>query len=258
MVLAQVLRIMDLLVEECPQDLPLLPEVAHHNKEHILTKDHHQLEILIQMIQATVLMDKVRASVISTIHIMINNNKDHNLPDLKCRTLMLRNQIPGDCGEEHQSRSISDHRKIIMVKSSRSNLSLISVAKRNLKQLYLKWLAMRLLSQTLIPSKDIRMMVIVVNTIKVRQINVAHLLSKDMDTMISRMDMCLHHEEHQRRQEQAQALVVSPMVPRQALMVFLMARLQIPGLQELAPCPFNHQQAVQEACLLTLHLFAPA
>jgi hypothetical protein len=249
---------MGLLVEGCPQDLPLLPEAAHHNREHILTKGHHPVVILMQMIQATVLMDKVRASVISTIHIMINHNKDHNLPDLKCRTLMLRIHILGECGEEHQSRSTLDHRKTIMVKSSRSNLSLISVAKRNLKQLYLKWLAMRLLSRTIIHSKDIRMMVTVVNTIKVRQINVAHLLSKGMDTMISRMDMCPHHEEHQQRQEQAQALVASPMVPRQALTVFLMARLQTWGLQELAPCPFNHQQAVQEACLLTLHLFAPA
>jgi hypothetical protein len=249
---------MGLLVEGCPQDLPLLPEVAHHNKEHILIKGHHLVEILIQMIQATVLMDKVRASVISTIHIMINHNKDHNLPDLKCRTLMLRNPTLGGCGEEHQSRSTSDHRKITMVKSSRSNLNLIFVVKRNLKQLYLKWLAMRPLSRTLIHSKDIRMTAMVVNTIKVRQLNVVRLLSKGMGTMISRTDMYHHHEEHQRHQEQAQALVVSRIIPRQALMGFLMARLQTVESQELAPCPFNHQQVVQEACLLTLPLFVPA
>jgi hypothetical protein len=213
---------MVLLVEECLQDLLLLPEIARHRKRDIPTKDHPPETM--ETIKATALIGRMRVSVIFTIHIMINRSKDHNLPDLKCQTSMPYNQIPAAFEEEHQLRSISDHRKVDMARSSRYNLNLMFVVKLNLKQLYLKWLEMRLHSQMVIPNKDIKMMVMVGNIIKVHQISVLH-LSKAMVTTINRMDLYHHHEVHQRRRGQAPALLVFQMAPSQASMVRLMVPL---------------------------------
>jgi len=83
------------------------------------------------------------------------------------------------------------------------------------------------------------------NIIKDRQINVAH-LSKVMATTInSQMGFNHHHEVHQRRQGQALALLVFPVVPKRALMVFLVDHRQMEGLQGPALCPCKHHRLLK-------------
>jgi hypothetical protein len=171
---------------------------------------------------------------------MTNRSKDLNLPDLKCPTSMLVQLILEAIGGVHQSRSTSDRGKMDSHKLSLCSLNLTSVAKPSLKQLYLKWLVMRLHFQVVILSKDIKMMAMVANTTKGRQINVACLLSKATAMTINRLGSYRHHEVHQRRKGQARDLLVFQMGQSKALMVFPMVHLQMEESQELALCPSSH------------------
>jgi hypothetical protein len=228
------------LVAECLQDLQLLQEIGLNQEEVILVRDQLQTHTRTVTIKATVLIVKMRVSVISTIRTM-TNRKDLNLPDLKCPTSMLVRLILEAIGGVHQSRSTSDRGKMDSHKLSLCSLNLTSVAKLSLKQLCLKWLVMRLHFQVVILSKDIKMMAMVVNTTKGRQINVARLLSKATAMTINRMGSYHHHEVHQRRKGQARrAFLVFPMGQSKALMVFPMAHLQMEESQELALCPSSH------------------
>ena len=79
--LAQVLHTTVQLGAECLQDLQLLLEIGLRQEDTPINSRPQLTHMQIAMAKATVPIDRMRVSVISTIHTMTNRSKDRN----RCR-----------------------------------------------------------------------------------------------------------------------------------------------------------------------------